>query len=290
VLCLLSLALGSEAGWIHSTLRRSVSIAATPFWKIMTVAADTADYAGGFFLEYNEARREAANLRAELAKQTPKLVAYQELKQENERLREMLRFRDREARLALQPVAVRAISTFEGALMIDRGSVHGVREGMCAMVPEGIVGLVMKVEPYYSFVYTLHHGECRIGAVISRTRAHGVVVGSGSEFSHICRMQFIDSDEQVLEGDLVATSGGPVFPPGYPIGRVVSVEGENALLQTAYIEPFADPYSLDEVFLVRRAEVDVESLAGEDEDNALWNSPGGAPLPDERTPQERLAP
>lgn len=186
---------------------------------------------------------------------------------------------------------VHVIGRFEGTLSIDQGWAQGVHEAMCAISPDGsIVGVVAKVERSQSFIYTLHHTDCRIGAIIKRNRAHGIVRGSGNDFSHICRMEYIDSGDEVLEGDQVVTSGGAVYPSGYPIGTVIGPpQGEGSLLMTALIKPAADPYRLDEVFLVERVQATEEELSGEYAAPDHGEPPEGF-LPETESIQERLAP
>jgi len=292
LLCLASLASGTQANRITRGIRTAASVAATPFWLAFSYSADAASYVVSFFTSYNAAFEEAETLRAELTSKLPRLVALHELEAENARLREMLEFREREPRLDLQvaTVQVKVIGRFEGALMINQGSMHGVREAMCVMTADGIVGVVAEVQPFQSFVYTLHHADCRIGAMVERTRAFGLVRGSGSDVSHICRMEYIDIKDEIRPGDLVVTSGGAVFPKGYPIGVISAIpESGGATLRTAYVRPLADPYRLDEVFLVRRAQPSPEELSG-------WTPPepvdpdDDAAMPDSRTLQERYAP
>jgi rod shape-determining protein MreC len=161
---------------------------------------------------------------------------------------------------------------------------------MCALTPDGVVGIVTKVDPFQSLVYTLHHTQCRIGAMVQRNRALGVVHGSGSDLSHVCRMEYIDMKDEVFEGDIVVTSGSAVFPRGLPLGRVTRVRDEGALLKTAYIEPFAQPYQIDEVFLVRRVQPSQEELAAFTPPDPRADDSGGHAMPDTRPLQERWAP
>jgi len=290
-LSLVSLASGTQAGWISQGVRAGVSIAATPFWKGLSLSRDTAGYVFEFVTSYGAAREEADGLRRELARTLPEVAELRESRAEIRRLSRMLAYQRGEPRLTFAPAKVSG--RFEGTLIVDRGRAQGVRESMCAITPDGVVGVVAKVGPFQSLVYTLHHADCRISAIIQRNRAFGLVKGSGSEFSHICRMEYIEGKDEVLEGDMVVTSGvmsgGPVFPSGLPIGNVIAVYGEGSLLKTAYIEPAADPYHLDEVMLVEKVQLTQEELTGQEAAHRPLVA-GGAPMPDHRSLQERFAP
>lgn len=288
---LLSLAYGVQGNWVIQQVRTAVSVVATPFLRAMTGTAQTLNYATTFFTSYSASRDKVETLEAELADRVADSVALADVREENTRLRRMLDFKERDSRLTLKPVKVHVIGRFEGTLSIDQGWAQGVHEAMCAISPNGsIVGVVAKVERSQSFIYTLHHTDCRIGAVIERNRAHGIVRGSGNDFSHICRMEYIDSGDEVLKGDHVVTSGGAVYPSGYPIGTVIEPpQGEGSLLMTALIKPAADPYALDEVFLVERVQSTAEELAGGYTPPTQGDAPEGF-LPETESIQERLAP
>ena len=287
VASLASLASGTKGNLLANMSRTAVSVAAHPFLVVMTSTKNATDYVTGLVVDYDQTRKEADMLEQELMSQVARATDYAELKAENARLRSMLEFKNSEPRLELQPAAVQIIGRFEGTLILDQGSVHGVREFMCALTRDGIVGIVTKVEPFQAYVYTLHHAECKIGAMVRETGVTGVVHGSGSDFSHICRMVYIDLKDDVFPGQTVVTSGSGVFPRGYPIGTITEVHGERGLLKSAYIRPAADPYRLSEVFLIQRAQPTVEELAGP----KPYDDASHAPLlPDERSLQERYAP
>ena len=287
VCCLASLASGARAVVIADALRTAGSVAAYPFWKGLTVAQNALNSTSAFFVEYGAAKREAEALRYEVTDLSRTLTALDELRAENERLREMLEFVRTEPRFTVEPAEVIGRS-FEGALTIDRGGVHGVRDAMCVLTQDGVVGMVAKVEPFFSHVYTLHHSQCRVGAMIPRNRVRGIVHGGGSTQRPVSTMQYIDIKDDVRPGDEVVTSGGSIFPSGFPVGTVTRVEFDSeSLLKTAFIEPVLDPYSLDEVFVLRAAPPSPEELTGEDgsgEDDLLYA------LPDNRSIQERYAP
>ncbi|MFP4190629.1 MAG: rod shape-determining protein MreC [Candidatus Hydrogenedentota bacterium] len=288
VCCLASLASGAQAVVIGDALRTAGSVAAYPFWKGLTAAQNALHSTSAFFVNYEAAKREAEALRYEVTDLTRALTALDELRAENDRLREMLEFARAEPRFTVEPAEVIGRS-FEGVLTIDRGGVHGVREAMCVLTQDGVVGMVAKVEPFFSHVYTLHHSQCRVGAMIPRNRVRGIVHGGGSARRPVSTMQYIDIKDDVRPGDEVVTSGGSIFPSGFPVGKVRRVEFDSeSLLKTAFIEPVLDPYSLDEVFVLRAAPPSPEELTGEDGgdggDDSLYA------LPDNRSIQERYAP
>jgi rod shape-determining protein MreC len=276
-----------QGSWISRQIRTGVSLMARPLLQGMTGVSESVQTATAFVTDYHAARTEAAALRRQLALAESERKAAVRLRAENERLRRMMHFAAEESRLELLPVRVRIIGNMQGTLTIDRGVRDGVRAGMCAVDHQGhIVGVVAQAEAAQAYIYTVYHSNCRIPAQVERTGAHGVVSGSGSDFSPMCRLAYLDPIEEVREGDEVVTSSdSDMFPPGYRIGVVAGApEGDGTILQTAPVRPGADPYRLREVFLVERRELAPQTMA------AGIETPRGQPMPDQRSLQERYAP
>jgi rod shape-determining protein MreC len=287
VLSLLSLAADTRASILAKSVRTVVSLVVHPFRLTINVAQNVTDYTTGLVFNYNAARQEADTLRGQLVKATTGTADRSELVMENDRLRKMLAFERAEQRLAPVAAEVKVISTrLDGTLVIDRGSFHGIKEGMGVLTPSGVVGVVARVEPFDSTVFTLNHPQCKISATVERSRVTGVVQGSGSLISDaICNLVYIDMKDDVHKGDKIVTSGGSHFPRGYPIGTVVERD-EGALLKAASVRPAADPYGAEEVFVVRRAQPAAEDLAGP----APELPPAAMSMPDVRPDQEKYAP
>ena len=197
----------------------------------------------------------------------------------------------------LEPAAI--LETYKGMLRIDRGSRHGVRPATCVVGPQGVVGVVTETADFTSTVATLHHVDCRIGAMVLRNRVRaydGVVQANGSDFNRICTMEYIDMKEDIRPGDVVVTSPESLFPPGLLIGRIGAVHDAGALWKSAEVMPAVDPYAVDEVFLIRRAVDDPEYVGGPEGDFLDLPPPPDAAssqapeTPDTRPLQERYAP
>lgn len=317
-LSLMTLASGTRGNVISNALSTAGSVIAYPFWRVLHAVDSGVRYAAGFVVAYDASRKEAEDLRAEINTLVPQIADRDAVFQENLRLKNMLGYVESQPRLDLvpakvmtlssDPITAATISNKAGVLVIDRGSIHGVEPAMCAMTKDGVAGVVIDVKPTLSYVATLHSDRCQIAAMIDRDkRVRATVHGSGSDYSFICRLEHIDTKDIVRVGDEVITCGSGIFPAEYPIGKIVEVENSGTLFQVAYIEPYADPYSVDEIFLVKRAQPTLLELTGLDPNRELPVAPPPPPLddankpsrrddktafalPDERTMQERYAP
>ena len=310
VLCLASLASGTQSTILHSGIKRVIALTTYPVLKAQRWAADAADAGTGYVLRAGQTRRENEALRGEVIQLRQTLASARELELQNRRLREDLAFVREATRLEVVPAAV--LESYKGMLKIDLGRMDGIVPNMSVISPEGVVGTVIESADFSANVATLHHPDCKVGAMVQRNRLRaydGVIHAGGSDLSQICTMYYIDIKHEVRVGDFVVTTPESIFPSGYPIGKVSQVHEGEALWKWAEITPAVDPYGLDEVFVVRRSAPLPEDLEGPPVDPSAQlvakettlaeESAQPAPKvkkvpppppPDLRAPQERFSP
>ncbi len=289
-LCLASLGTGVESTVIHRAVIRLVSLTAYPFLESRAALESGVDRVLSAVFSQEGLRQENEALRQEVALMRRALAARNEMAAENRRLRASIGFLQSEPRLLLEPA--RVIESLKGALTIDRGSRHGVEPFMGVITPQGVVGVITNVGDFSSRVATLHHPDCKIGAMVERNRmrAYDGVLHADGTFRLICSMWYIDLKDDVRVGDRIVTSPESIFPSGFPIGTVRAVHDGESLLKNAEIEPFVDPYRLDEVFIIRAAGPRLEDLQGPERINPRAAA-GNLPANDEMIPlQEQFAP
>ena len=121
-------------------------------------------------------------------------------------------------------------------LVIDRGAADGLQEGMPVIAVDGIIGRLVKVAANSSRLLLLTDHASGIAAVVQRSRARGVVKGTGDGR---CSLEFSLRDEDVKVGDVVVTSGvGGGFPKGLNLGEVTMVKkGAYGIFQTVEVHP-----------------------------------------------------
>ena len=190
-------------------------------------------------------RRE--NLRARAGEQQAA-----ELRLENERLKRLLDFADKEAptRLLIARVVAVGASPHSHTLRIARGSDDGVVKGAAVISPDGIVGTVAQVTGGYADVQLVVSPLSAVPAITQRTRSRSTVKGTG-DISR-CKLEYALRTDDVQEGDLLVTAGGPgFFPAGLRIGHVTSVGRKpHGLFLDAEVVPAVEFSRLDEVEVV----------------------------------------
>ena len=131
---------------------------------------------------------------------------------------------------------------------IDKGSVHQLRADMAVLAPTGVVGRVVIAGPRASRVQLLIDRNAAAGALIVRSRAQGVVVGAGDDR---LRLDYVSETQDVAVGDTVVTSGiDGIYPKGFVIGRVESVDKNGVAYRSIGIRPAVDFSTLEDVLVV----------------------------------------
>jgi rod shape-determining protein MreC len=113
-------------------------------------------------------------------------------------------------------------------MTINRGSTHGVRKGQGVISPDGIVGIVTNVSPYFAQVMSLLSTRASISAMIKRNRYFGTVTWGEPYNPRMVVLDYVPKHAEVMRGDTIITSGfSEIFPGEVRIGRVVDFKIKN---------------------------------------------------------------
>ena len=118
---------------------------------------------------------------------------------------------------------------FVKSLLLNSGSIEGVRKGQAVISGDGLVGRVVDVGARSSRVLLLQDINSRIPVVVASTRVRAILAGKNRQPPRLLRLP---AGTVVTPGDLVTTSGhGGAFPPGLSVGRVISVDETGVIVQ-----------------------------------------------------------
>jgi rod shape-determining protein MreC len=133
-------------------------------------------------------------------------------------------------------------------LTINKGTNDGIQPNMAVIAPAGVVGRIVVPSGRAAKVQLLVDRNAAAGALIERSRAQGVVVGIGED---LLRLEFVADLADVVVGDAVVTSGiDGIFPKGFTIGHVESLDKAGGGYREIVVRPAVDFSSLEEVLVV----------------------------------------
>jgi len=133
-------------------------------------------------------------------------------------------------------------------ITIDKGTGDALRPDMALIAPAAGVGRVILQGSRASKVQLLIDRNAAAGAIVERTRAQGVVVGTGADR---LRMDYVSGAADVKAGDMVVTSGiDGIYPKGFVIGQIESVRRGAGEFSAIVIRPAVDFSALEAVLII----------------------------------------
>ncbi|MEE2670993.1 MAG: rod shape-determining protein MreC [Bdellovibrionota bacterium] len=195
-------------------------------------------------------REENEKLKSELEEMQNKIFTLNEVKKENERLKQLLDFgKDIERKKVLAQVVSWDSSNEFKVLRINKGENHGLKLLSPVITQTGLVGYVYRVSPNYADILTILDQNNRVDAIVTRTRTHGILEGH-SDF--ICQFKYVSRTEKLEIGDTIITAGlGEIYPKGIKVGAISQIDKENfGITQKIEVTPSVDFDKLEEVVVL----------------------------------------
>lgn len=175
------------------------------------------------FVSHRDLIEENAELRQELLFAQRELQLLANLATENTLLRE-LQAAAQTLHAEVMAAEIINVSNDPGSrrVLINRGAHDGVEQGHAVLDAHGIMGQVVEVLPFTSWVLLVTDSRHGIPVQVNRNGERSIARGSrvGSDLE----LEFVPDTADIIEGDLLVSSGlGQRFPKGYPVAEVVQV-------------------------------------------------------------------
>jgi rod shape-determining protein MreC len=222
----------------------------SPFQKAATLVIKTVQ---GTFTQYVyvvNLGKENRMLKQKIAELQEENHRMKEMKLANERLRQLLQFREKNSpsMIGAEVIGQDPSSWFK-SVTINKGERDGVKKGMAVISPAGVIGQILKTAPHYATVLLLTDYNSAVDSIVQRTRAKTIVEGKGE---NRCQLKYLRRAEEVAVGDVVVTSGlGGNFPKGLMVGEIKKVDKKgHGVFQYAELVPSVDLTQLEEVFVI----------------------------------------
>lgn len=193
------------------------------------VAATVAHGVGGVWEDYVylvDVKRDNERLAYDNARLREQVHSLEQAQADNRQLRRLLQLKESVAgdTVSAQVVAKDFTEFFRVTrLVLDKGA-RDVRTHMPVVAPDGVVGAILHVTGDTVDVQLAVDAAFGVDVEDERTRARGFVRGTGDPTRYGCKVEMVDSRDEVEIGDLLVTSGkGHWFPRGIPVARVTRV-------------------------------------------------------------------
>jgi len=178
------------------------------------------------------------------------LLRYQEGYLEGMRLQKLLTMKEQTdyASTTARVIGIDQKSLIK-TILINKGTSHGIRNGLPVMNDQGVIGRIIETSWHVSRVLLISDGNSNIDALVQGTRVQGMLQGSGTMR---CVLKYIAKTEEIKAGDLVVSSGmTEVFPKGLLLGTVIRADKKDpSLFQRIDVIPAVDFTRLEEVLVL----------------------------------------
>lgn len=228
------------------------------FAELQLATAWVVDQVSGVWTGYfalRGLRDENDRLRRQVADMEVRLQEERALARRSERLQLLLGFQSAvpQRTLAADVIAADATVWFH-TVTINRGANDGVTKDMAVISPRGVVGRVIdQPAAHASRVQLLVDRNAAVGVLVERTRTGGIAVGD--EDGRGLRLEYVPPAASIAVGDVVVTSGlDGIYPKGFVVGRVASVERTAGEYGTIAVQPAVDFSALEELLVVMTGE------------------------------------
>ncbi len=175
---------------------------------------------------------------------------FQYLKEENERLRSVLYFKN-DAKIEIIPSKILGISQspIQSMMRIKLENRIEIDIGQAVISSFGIVGKIIRYSDQIADVQLLNDPYFKISVKLENSQIKGIL-----ENDKFCQfvVKNIPATVEVSEGELVLTSGySRLYPADIRVGIVTDYQFDKAKrFQTIYVQPTTDLLRLDDVFVL----------------------------------------
>jgi len=133
-------------------------------------------------------------------------------------------------------------------MTIDKGTGDGLASDMAVLAPGGVVGRIIMPARRAAKVQLLIDRDAAAGAIVERSRAQGVVVGTGTDRF---RLNHVPGAADIQVGDRVVTSGiEGIYPKGFLIGQIQSIDRQSGEFTNVVVDPAVQFSELETVLVV----------------------------------------
>ena len=256
-----TLALMSYFSTTSSPLVNLAGTISAPFKSAYTAVVSWIDDKKAYYADYTALEEENHQLKLQIAEMEEQVRQGQDALDENERLRKLLNLREKYRTFELEAATIteHESSNWTSSLTLNRGTEHGVEVNDCVITESYyLVGVVSEVGRNSCTVLTVTDTDTSLGAQVFRTKDVGVASGDLSLMGDgKLKLSYLPAEAQLLNGDLVVTSGlGEYYPSGLVIGTVDEVQmDDSGATRYAVVEPSAPLDELTEVFIVKSFDI-----------------------------------
>jgi rod shape-determining protein MreC len=246
---------------------------------VRTVASESAKLLGNateHFSSLTDLQEENVRLRQHKLEGTERLLRFDELVQENAKLRELLGMRKKTpVKSIAAEVLYNVPDSSSRKVILDQGKKAGITHGLAVVDADGLLGQVTRVYPSQSEVTLITDRNQAVPVQVMRNGLRGVMFGTGQGLHTLSdvskrwqqavqsdigpgslELRFVLANADIKPDDILVTSGlDGVFLPGLPVATVENVDREAGAFAHVTCRPLGGVEKSLRVLVLGRSEL-----------------------------------
>jgi len=239
--------------FFQKQIRSFLYFISAPMQKPLLQAGDSASDFLWSFLNTKNLKKEKERLENENQNLIFQVSTLQEIKKENETLRQALKLGLQESfELELSQIINKNVSG--GFILINKGLLSGIEKDMPAITGQNVlVGKVSQAYDNFSEIMLISNPKSVFDAKISSPENDiaGIIRGQGSCSDAL--YDLIPRDTKIATGETIITSGlGGFFPKGLLIGEIKEIKRSDVeAFQQARVKLFFNISNAENIFIIK---------------------------------------
>lgn len=250
IICIFAVVLGvviyaAVSGGFSTVPETVISTITKPFVIASNAVSQWVEDTIDKFTNADRYKTENEELRNKLNEQYKQIIDLENVKNENDQLKQILKIKEENADFEFSPpcnIISRNTNDAYAGFTIDRGSDDGISLYDPVMTSNGLIGMVCEIAPNYAKVATILSDEINVGVMTFDSKVTGILdndIKNANEGN--CLMSYITKDSGIKDGEIVKSVAGVVFPGNLLVGTISKVyDDENGLSVHAVIKPAVD--------------------------------------------------
>jgi rod shape-determining protein MreC len=116
-----------------------------------------------------------------------------------------------------------SVSKRNNFITLNKGSKHGIKQGMGVITKHGVIGIIYSVSQQYAIAISLLHRKSAIGILLKKNNHNGILKWKGFDYK-LASINNFPNHIPIVIGDTITTnSHSVIFPEGVPIGTIKNI-------------------------------------------------------------------
>jgi len=109
-------------------------------------------------------------------------------------------------------------------ITLNKGSKHGISEGMGIVTKQGVIGVIHSVSTNFSIAISLLHRKSAIGIQLEKNKHNGILKWKGFDYKTATIADFPNHIPIIVNDTIITNSHSVIFPEGIPIGTIKTIK------------------------------------------------------------------